>query len=114
MFKKINSMTELNQNINESRFSFVYFGHPDCSVCHGLKPQIDQKLKEFEGDVNFIEVDTNDVPEVAGEYSIMTVPVVLLFVEGKEYMRQARFVPIQPLYEQMDKIVTGFKESQSN
>lgn len=112
MFEVVDNIHELNQKVANSHLSFVYFGHPECSVCHGLKPQIDQKLKEFGNDVNFYEVNTFVVPEVAGDYSIMTVPVVLLFVEGKEYLRQARFVPIQPLYEQMKKIVTGFTESQ--
>lgn len=104
-------MSELTQKINDSHLSFVYFGHPECSVCHGLKPQVSEKLKSFQSEVNFYEINTAEVPEVAGMYSIMTVPVVLLFVEGKEYLRLARFIPIQPLYDQMTKIVTGINES---
>lgn len=113
MFEPIKDIETLNKKIIETELTFVYFGHPDCSVCHGLKPQINAKFEAFRDDINFLEVNTFEVPEVAGEYSVMTVPVVILFVNGKEYLRQARFVPVQSLYEQVDKIVSGFKASQS-
>lgn len=110
MFKKIYDINKLKEEITASELCFVYFGQPNCSVCHGLKPQIDHKLSEFKEEITFLEVNTFDIPEVAGEYSIMTVPVVLLFVDGKEYLRQARFVPIQNLYEQTKKIVDGLNK----
>ena len=109
MFEKIKNIETLNEKVKHSELAFVYFGHPECSVCHGLKPQIDKKLSVFKEDINFLEVNTFDIPEVAGEYSVMTVPVVILFVNGKEYLRQARFVPVQQLYEQVEKIVNGIK-----
>ncbi|MBO0477983.1 thioredoxin family protein [Vagococcus sp. DIV0080] len=109
MFEKMTTINQLNERINQSEITFVYFGHPDCSVCHGLKPQIDAKLNKFEKDILFLDVNTFEIPEVAGEYSVMTVPVVILFVNGKEYLRQARFVPVQDLYNQVEKIVTGIK-----
>lgn len=112
MFEKVTNINSLKEKISSSELSFVYFGHPECSVCHGLKPQIDKKLSVFSQDVSFYEVNTFDIPEVAGEYSIMTVPVVLLFVNGKEYLRQARFVPVQQLYEQIEKIVNGYKNNE--
>lgn len=112
MFQKVNNMDRLKGNIAKAELAFVYFGHPECSVCHGLKPQINSKLAEFSDDVSFYEVNTFEMPEVAGEYSIMTVPVILLFVNGKEYLRQGRFVPINQLYEQVSKIVSGYKNSE--
>lgn len=111
MFKKIDTIDSLREEISKSELTFVYFGHPECSVCHGLKPQLEDKLAAFTKDISFVDVNTFEVPEVAGEYSIMTVPVVLLFVNGKEYLRQARFVPVNQLYSQVEKIVNGYKNS---
>lgn len=113
MFKKITDINILKENIATSELALVYFGQPNCSVCHGLKPQIDTKLAEFKEEIRFLEVNTLEVPEVAGEFSVMTVPVVLLFVDGREYLRQARFVPVQNLYDQVKKIVEGLKESKT-
>ncbi|MBO0429023.1 thioredoxin family protein [Vagococcus fluvialis] len=111
MFEKVNNMNTLKENIASDELVFVYFGHPECSVCHGLKPQIKNKLAVFSEDIDFYEVNTFEIPEVAGEFSVMTVPVVILFVNGKEYLRQARFVPVQTLFEQVEKIVNGIKNS---
>lgn len=50
------------------------------------------------------EVDTEVVPEIAGHFSIFTVPVLLLFVEGKEYIREARIVHTDALHDKISKI----------
>jgi len=109
MFVKMKEIKELNEKVKEKGLTLVYFGQPNCSVCHGLKPQVEKKLSEFSKDIQFLEVNTQDIPEVSGEYQVMTVPVILLFLDGKEYLRKARFVPIQELYTDIKKIVDGVK-----
>lgn len=49
-------------------------------------------------------VNADEVPDIAGHFSIFTVPVLLLFVEGKEMIRDARFVQMDRLESQLDKI----------
>ncbi len=51
-----------------------------------------------------VSVDADEVPDLAGAYSIFTVPVVLYFVEGKRVARRARFVPIGELTYQLERI----------
>ena len=46
--------------------------------------------------------------EVAGEFQVLTVPVVLLFVEGKEYLRKARIIQTAQFKSEVEKIVTGY------
>ncbi|MBN6205452.1 hypothetical protein JYK21_03220 [Ralstonia pickettii] len=41
---------------------------------------------------------------VAGRFSIFTIPVLLLFVENKEYVREARIVHMDLFKEKIDKI----------
>lgn len=107
MFKQVKELNELNDLVSSQGLVLVYFSQPNCSVCHGLKPQVEAKLKEFSDDIAFLDVNTEDIPEVSGEYQVMTVPVILLFLDGREYMRKARFVPIAELYVDVKKIVTG-------
>lgn len=107
MFTQVKNIDTLNEEVQKNRLTLVYFGQPNCSVCHGLKPQVEKKLAEFQTDITFLEVNTLDIPEVSRDYQVMTVPVILLFVEGKEYLRKARFVPINELYTQVKKIRDG-------
>ncbi|MBN6187192.1 thioredoxin family protein [Aneurinibacillus sp. BA2021] len=39
----------------------------------------------------------DDIPELAGRFSVFTAPVVLLFAEGKEIVRKARFIVMDEL-----------------
>ena len=49
-------------------------------------------------------INAAEVPEVAGAFSVFTAPVLLLFVEGKEYIREARIVQLDLFEEKIDKI----------
>ncbi|MBD8005339.1 thioredoxin family protein [Bacillus sp. Sa1BUA2] len=98
----VHSLEEIQTTINENKLTLLYISRPDCSVCHGLLPQVEELLEEFPS-VASIHADADRIPEIAGEYSIFTVPVVLVFVEGKELIRKARFVPIGELREQLER-----------
>lgn len=109
MFKQVSNIDELNNLVQNNEMVMVYFSQPTCSVCHGLKPQVEKKLAEFTDDMLFLDVNTLEVPEVTGEYQVMTVPVMLLFIDGKEYMRKARFIRMDELYQDVKKINNGVK-----
>ncbi|WP_222120430.1 thioredoxin family protein, partial [Staphylococcus epidermidis] len=61
-------------------------------------------LEEFPSIVS-MQADADEIPEIAGKYSIFTVPALLLFVNGKESIRKARFVRIGELGRELEKIV---------
>ena len=80
----------------------------NCSVCEGLLPQV----KAFQADFPypFYIVNVAKTPEIAGQLSLFTAPVVLLFNEGKEYVRFARFVPMEELKKRMEELKERGKE----
>lgn len=49
-----------------------------------------------------VNVDT--VEEIVGRFNIFTAPVLLLFVNGKEYIREARIVHMDLFEQKIDKI----------
>ncbi|MDW0115496.1 thioredoxin family protein [Sporosarcina thermotolerans] len=80
---------------------FVKTDH--CSVCDGLYPQV----AELEDDYSFpfYKVNVAQVPEMAGQLSLFTAPVILLFHQEKETARFARFVPMEELKHRMAELV---------
>jgi len=98
----VHSLQELEQLISTSEQMMVYVSRHGCSVCHALRPQIEDMLTAFP-EIATVSVDADEVPDLAGAYSIFTVPVVLYFVEGKELLRRARFVPIGELTYQLER-----------
>ena len=67
----------------------------NCSVCEGLYPQIE--ALEPDTNIPFFIANAAEIPELAGQLSLFTAPVVILMKSGTEYARFARFVPIQEL-----------------
>ncbi|MCM3609992.1 thioredoxin family protein [Planococcus sp. MERTA32b] len=52
--------------------------------------------------------NAGDIPEIAGHFSIFTVPVLILFTDGKEMLREARFVHVEEFKMKVSKIYEGF------
>lgn len=101
--KTVTTLTALQEQIRSTDQLLVYVSHPGCSVCHSLKPQVEAMMTDFP-EIEAVAVDSDEVPDIAGAYSIFTVPVVLFFIDGKEMLRRARFVPIGELTHQLERL----------
>lgn len=101
--RQLKTINEVKAFIQEHQLAFLYISQPNCSVCHGLLPQVEALLQRYPA-IEVGHVDTNDVPEIAGLLSIFTIPVLLLFVDGKEHIREARIVHMDLLNEKIKKI----------
>ncbi|MCP3029116.1 thioredoxin family protein [Halobacillus sp. A5] len=100
--QKAHSIEEEHELVDKEMLALVYISQPGCSVCHSLLPQVEELLSEFSR-ITSIHVDAAQVKEIAGEFTVFTVPVVILLSEGKELDRMARFVPLGELHEKLVK-----------
>ncbi|SHG54293.1 Thioredoxin [Ornithinibacillus halophilus] len=103
MIEKLQSIEQVESFIHENALSFLYITRPNCSVCHGLLPQVEELMKQFP-EIKLRKIDADEVEEIAGRFDIFTVPVLLLFWEGKEYIREVRIVHLDLLEEKITKI----------
>ncbi len=67
-------------------------------------------LKDFPK-VTCGKVHADIVREVSSFLSVFTVPALLLFVEGKEMIREARFVHVNQFREKLKRIYEGYLDS---
>lgn len=102
-FASLHSIEAVDQFISKNDLAFLYITMPNCSVCHGLLPQIEAMFEQYPNIVTRT-IDASEVQEIAGRLQIFTAPVLILFVEGKEYLREARFVQTAKLDEQIAKV----------
>ena len=57
-----------------------------------MAAQLDSALA-VEGNVYAVKADIAEIPEMAGHFHVLTAPAWLLFYQGKEVERMARFIP---------------------
>lgn len=92
----VNSNEVLNKLIREEGMLLIYFGNETCSVCVDLKPKVMEMLKEYPK-IKGVEVKTEDSLIIARKYSIFTIPGILVFIEGKETIREARYISLEDI-----------------
>ncbi|WP_010651862.1 thioredoxin family protein [Oceanobacillus massiliensis] len=102
-FEELTTINHIEDFIGSHQLSFLYISRPNCSVCHGLLPQVRQLMGEYP-EIALGHINAEAVEQVAGRFSIFTVPVLLLFVNGKEYVREVRIVHMDLFKEKLNKI----------
>ena len=101
--KNIKSIQEIDTLVEENLGVLAYFSHERCNVCKTLKPKLSEYFFQHFPKMEQIYIDIEKLPEVAAQHSIFTVPVVIVFFEGKETCRKARAFGIQELAELVNR-----------
>ena len=106
-FQQAVSIEEVREFIRENHLAFVYISREDCSVCHAVLPQVQEILEDYPS-IQAIQANADQIPEVAGDFTVFSVPALLLFAEGKELIREARFVNMENLDRQFSRVVENY------
>jgi len=97
MYQSIISLNNYEQVKNENAAVLIYFSHEQCNVCKVLKPQIAELVSSTFPEIKLYYVDTVLNPEIAAQLSIFAVPTMLVYFDGKEFIRKSRNVGISEL-----------------
>lgn len=62
-----------------------------CGPCRMVAPVIEELDKSYSGKIVIGKLDVDANPRVAGDFSVMSIPTVILFNKGKEVARQVGF-----------------------
>lgn len=101
---QLNGREEMERIINQKPFVLFYVSRPACGVCTALKPKVSALAAGYEGlEVFYVDLDKDE--SVAGQFSIFTIPGILVYVEGKEWIREARYLSMDQLQAKLDRIV---------
>lgn len=58
--------------------------------------------------IQLAHINSAEVEKVAERFTVFSVPAMLLFIEGKEYLREARVVHTSLFEEKLQKIYKGY------
>jgi thioredoxin 1 len=91
MVKEINA-EEYSEIINSSNPVVIDFHATWCGPCKVLSPILEELDDEIEG-VEFVKLDVDQHPQIAGQNQVMGVPTVVILKDGEV---KDRFVGVQP------------------
>ncbi len=93
----IQTVTELKQLLSSEKIVLGYFSHDRCSVCKVLLPKIKELITSHFSEVKLLYCNIEHAPELAAQNTVFTAPAIIIFVEGKEYVRFSRNIGLDQL-----------------
>ncbi|CDM67408.1 thioredoxin [Clostridium bornimense] len=109
MLIEIKKSDEIDNLINENIITVIYFTGTSCGACEVIKKKIKEILKEY-SNVNYYEVDGEKNVDIAAKYGVFSLPILLLFIEGKETIRIGRnidFLEFERSVERYNSLLFG-------
>ena len=91
MVKEINA-EEYSEIVNSTNPVVIDFHATWCGPCKVLSPILEELDEEIEG-VEFVKLDVDQHPQIAGQNQVMGVPTVVILKDGEV---KDRFVGVQP------------------
>ena len=88
--KMIESKQQFNQFIEENETCILYFTSPDCGLCDAILPKLHERIAPYAMEVGLVEC--LELKEIAGQLLVFAAPTILIMHQGKEILRESRFI----------------------
>jgi thioredoxin 1 len=81
----------------------VDFWAPWCGPCKMLSPVVEKVAANHAGRAKFVKLNTDENPQLAGEYQVSGIPCLILFKSGKAVDRIVGYVSEQTITSMLSK-----------
>jgi len=82
-------MENFNDIIKSEKLTLVDFFATWCGPCKMMHPVLEQLKAELGDAIRIIKIDVDNNEEISAEYSIQSVPTLMLFKNGNVVWRQS-------------------------
>ena len=89
----LNSFLESEEVLKKSSLVMIVAKAKACSTCSMIIPHLEKNVKHLDRFEQY-QIFVDDVEEFRGKHVIFSVPTVLIFEDGKEILRESRFINI--------------------
>ena len=94
---------QLQDNIKEELGVLLYFSGEHCSVCHALRPKVKELFDAEFPQLKQVYLDAEEHRDIALHYQVLSVPTMIVFMDGREFAREGRSVSLHQLTEQLER-----------
>ena len=111
MIVEIKSFEEF-LTLKESESALLaYFSTEICNVCKVLKPKVAELIETDFPQMKMVYVKSDKFPEIAAQNQIFAAPTILVFFDGREYIRKSRNIGIGELQSEIERPYSMLFES---
>ena len=104
--KLIASAEEYEAAVIESKGPvMIFFTAPWCGPCRLSVPVVKEVMKEFSGRLEIVEVCTDDLPEVAADANVVSIPTIQIYSRGEVMDTIVGCVARSVLFSSVEKVL---------
>lgn len=103
MFIEVQSFEDFLQMKEQEPALLAYFSTEACNVCKVLKPKIDDLIQAEFPKIKLAYIKSDKLPDVAAQNQVFAAPTLLVFFEGREFIRKSRNIGVGELQREIDR-----------
>lgn len=97
------NLLQFSKHLSSHTSFMLYFYNDTCGVCKTLKPLVELLVKEEFPEIQFVQVHAQESRELAGQLRMLTVPGILLFLDGREIFRTNGMISMDGLRARIER-----------
>ncbi len=97
------TLADVQKIIDENMAVMLYFSAPTCNVCKALKPKLLEAIESNFDKFEIVSIDTSIEQDIAAHYSVFAIPTVLIFLDGREFLRKSRHMSIDEVIREIER-----------
>ena len=97
------TLEELQNIIRSEVGVLLYFSGEKCNVCHALRPKFKELFDKELPLIKQIYLDAHENAEISAHYQVFSVPTMIVFLDGREFVREGRAVSLHQMTEQLKR-----------
>lgn len=94
---------DINNSISTGEPVLIYFSGVNCSVCKVLKPKIEESISKNFPRIKQFEIKADLHKEIASNFSVFSIPTIIVFFDSKEFFRKGKNISIQQFIEELKR-----------
>ena len=97
------NIEDIKKIIDENLAVMIYFSATTCNVCYALKPKLVSAIEDNFKEFKIVSIDTSVEQEVAAHFSVFAIPTVLVFLDGREFLRKSRHMSVDEVVRDIER-----------
>ena len=97
------TLEALQEIIRSEMGVLLYFSGENCNVCHALRPKFKELFDTQFPKIRQIYLDAHENPEISAHFQVFSVPTMIVFLDGREFVREGRAVSLHKMAEQLQR-----------
>jgi thioredoxin 1 len=81
----------------------LYFYNDACAPCKVLRPKVIEMVETEFPKMELRLINTEQNPAVSARYGVFAAPTLLVYFEGKEYIRESKNISVSELHDKIDR-----------